>query len=66
MASIDISDEAKQAQSAVESVLGDLIIGIYLFRSAVVGGLKRDSDVDIFVAVSDSPTFSKERFWYLY
>lgn len=60
MENIEIPDEAKQAQS-VEGVLGDSIIGIYLFGSAVVGGLKRDSDVDILVVVSDSPTFEQRK-----
>lgn len=41
MANIEIPAEAKQAKSVVEGVLGDSIIGIYLFGSAVVGGLKR-------------------------
>ncbi len=61
MANIEIPDEAKQAQSVVEAVLGESIIGIYLFGSAVVGGLRRDSDVDILVAVSDSPTFKQRK-----
>ncbi|SEA80754.1 aminoglycoside adenylyltransferase domain-containing protein [Marinobacterium iners] len=61
MANIEIPDEARQAQSVVEGVLGDSIVGIFLFGSAVVGGLKRDSDVDILVAVSDSPTFEQRK-----
>lgn len=61
MENIEIPDEAKQAQSVVERVLGDSIIGMYLFGSAVVGGLKRDSDVDILVAVSGSPTFEQRK-----
>jgi aminoglycoside 9-adenylyltransferase len=61
MADTEIPDEAKQAQSVVEGVLGDSIIGIYLFGSAVVGGLKRDSDVDILVAVSNPPTFEQRK-----
>ena len=56
-----IPDEAKQAQSIIESVLGESIVGIYLFGSAVVGGLKRDSDVDILVAVSNPPTFLQRK-----
>ncbi len=52
-----IPDEAKQAQLVAENILSDSIIGIYLFGSAVVGGLKRDSDVDILVAVTEPPTF---------
>ncbi|TVP42846.1 MAG: aminoglycoside nucleotidyltransferase ANT(9), partial [Halomonas sp.] len=45
----EIPDEAKQAQSVVENLLGDSIVGIYLFGSAVAGGLKPNSDVDILV-----------------
>ncbi|RUR39193.1 aminoglycoside adenylyltransferase family protein [Vreelandella populi] len=56
-----IPDEAKQAHSIVENVLGESIVGIYLFGSAVVGGLKRDSDVDILVAVSNPPTFEQRK-----
>lgn len=52
MANLEIPDEAKQAQSVVENLLGDSIIGIYLFGSAAVGGLKPNSDVDILVAVN--------------
>ncbi|MDN3526159.1 aminoglycoside adenylyltransferase family protein [Halomonas sabkhae] len=61
MVDTDIPYEAIQAQSVVEGLLGDSIIGIFLFGSAVVGGLKRDSDVDILVAVSVSPTFSQRK-----
>lgn len=61
MANIEIPAEAKQAQSVVEGVLGDSIIGIYLFGSAVVGGLKRDSDVDILVVVTNPPTFEQRK-----
>jgi|TARA_R110002124_G_scaffold199724_1_gene366524 streptomycin 3"-adenylyltransferase len=48
--------EAQQAQSIAEDVLGESIVGIYLFGSAVADGLQRNSDVDVLVAVSDSPT----------
>ena len=61
MANAEIPGEAKQARSIVEAVLGDSIIGIYLFGSAVVGGLRRDSDVDVLVAVSKSPSFEQRR-----
>jgi aminoglycoside 9-adenylyltransferase len=61
MANPEIPDEAKQAQLVVEGVLGESIVGIYLFGSAVVGGLKRDSDVDILVAVSNPPTFEQKK-----
>ncbi|WP_275288632.1 aminoglycoside adenylyltransferase family protein [Halomonas elongata] len=61
MVDTEIPNEAKHAQSVVEGMLGDSIIGIYLFGSAVVGGLKRDSDVDILVAVSNPPTFEQRK-----
>jgi len=35
-------------------------VGIYLFGSAVTGGLKRNSDVDILVVVNDSPTHKQK------
>ena len=60
LTNIVIPNEAKQAQSIVEDVLGELIVGIYLFGSAVTGGLKRNSDVDILVVVNDSPTHKQK------
>ncbi|HDZ48233.1 hypothetical protein LCGC14_0209910 [marine sediment metagenome] len=56
MADPEIPEEAKQAQLVVERVLCDSIIGIYLFGSAVAGGLKPNSDVDILVAVNSPLT----------
>lgn len=58
---MEIPQQAKQAQAVVEGVLGDSIIGIYLFGSAVVGGLKRDSDVDVLVVVTEPPTFGQRK-----
>lgn len=58
---MEIPEQAKQAQAAVEDVLGDSIIGIYLFGSAVVGGLRRDSDVDILVLVAKPPTLEQRK-----
>ena len=56
-----IPEEAKQVQFVVRELLGDSILGIYLFGSVVIGGLKRDSDVDVLVAVKESLTFSKRQ-----
>lgn len=61
MADLEIPEEAKHAQSVVEAVLGDLIVGVYLYGSAIVGGLKRDSDVDVLVAVTHPPTFLQRK-----
>lgn len=56
-----IPEEAIQAQSVVEGVLGESITGIYLFGSAVIGGLKPDSDVDILVVVTEPPSYSQRK-----
>lgn len=58
---MEIPEEAKQAQAVVEGVLGDAIIGIYLFGSAVAGGLRRDSDVDVLVLMAKPPTFEQRK-----
>lgn len=44
-----IPTEATQALEAIENLLGDAVVGIYLHGSAVNGGLRVDSDVDILV-----------------
>jgi aminoglycoside 9-adenylyltransferase len=41
--------EATKAVSIVEELLGSTLVGMYLFGSAVVGGLRDDSDVDVLV-----------------
>lgn len=56
-----IPTEAKQAQLVIKELIGDSIIGIYLFGSVVTGGLKKDSDIDILVVVEKSLTFSERQ-----
>ena len=53
--------EADQAHAIVRELLGDAVIGVYLFGSAVVGGLRKDSDVDVLAAVNQSTTFVQRR-----
>ncbi len=43
--------EAIQALDLVLDLLGSMVVGVYLFGSAVSGGLRIDSDVDILVVV---------------
>ena len=61
MANPKIPGEAKAVQAIVEEVLGESVIGVYLFGSAVVGGLKRDSDIDVLVAVANPLTFLQRK-----
>ncbi|MBA3981390.1 MAG: hypothetical protein C0462_12395 [Alcanivorax sp.] len=61
MAHIEVPNEAKLAQTAVECILGDSIVAIYLFGSVVVGGLKRYSDADILITVSSSPILEQRK-----
>ena len=56
-----IPEEAQQVKLVAREVLGDSILGIYLFGSAVTGGLKKDSDVDVLVAIKESLTLSKRK-----
>lgn len=56
-----IPDIVKQVQTFVEEILGESIIGIYLFGSAVVSGLRDDSDVDILVAVNEPLTLKQRK-----
>jgi aminoglycoside 9-adenylyltransferase len=45
--------EAKQAFNIIQSLLGKTVVGVYLFGSAVVGGLRPNSDVDVLVVVKE-------------
>lgn len=49
----DIPKEAIQAFQTVESFLGSSVVGVYLFGSAIVGGLRPNSDVDVLVIVDE-------------
>lgn len=46
---IQIPLEATKAVRIVEELFGSDVVGIYLFGSAVAGGLQADSDVDVLV-----------------
>ncbi|MBD1380455.1 aminoglycoside nucleotidyltransferase ANT(9) [Metabacillus arenae] len=48
----EIPKEALQALKIVKELLGSSIAGVYLFGSAVNGGLRINSDVDILVVVN--------------
>jgi hypothetical protein len=49
----EFPQEAKQAFNIIQSLLGKTVVGVYLFGSAVVGGLHPNSDVDVPIADPD-------------
>lgn len=49
MEQVAIPPEALRASSVVQELFGDGLVGVYLYGSAVVGGLRVDSDVDLVV-----------------
>ncbi|MEG6523618.1 aminoglycoside nucleotidyltransferase ANT(9) [Desulfotomaculum sp. 1211_IL3151] len=49
-----IPKEAIQALKIIEELLDDILVGVYLYGSAVMEGLRINSDVDILVVTNDS------------
>ncbi|WP_057761953.1 aminoglycoside nucleotidyltransferase ANT(9) [Cytobacillus praedii] len=58
---IKFPEEAIQALKMIEELLGRTVVGIYLFGSAVIGGLRMNSDVDVLVVVNQSLTKETRR-----
>lgn len=52
MAHIEIPNESIQALQILEACLGSSLVAVYLYGSAVADGLRKDSDVDLFVIVN--------------
>jgi streptomycin 3"-adenylyltransferase len=53
---IKIPDETVQALKVIENLFGGTVFGVYLYGSAVDGGLRENSDVDVFVVVNQRLT----------
>ncbi|WP_313804096.1 aminoglycoside nucleotidyltransferase ANT(9) [Cytobacillus sp.] len=58
---VDIPEEAIQILKIIEELLDRTVVGIYLFGSAVMGGLRMNSDVDVLVVVNHSLTEETRR-----
>ncbi len=50
-----------RSSGIVREVLGEAVIGVYLEGSAVVGGLRPRSDIDVFAVTSRSATLAERR-----
>jgi len=48
----EIPQEAYNALKIINELLKDMLVGVYLYGSAVMGGLRKDSDVDILVVTN--------------
>ena len=48
----DVTPQLDAVQAVIREVIGPIIVGAYLYGSAVAGGLRPDSDLDLFVLVS--------------
>lgn len=59
--SVKIPKEAIQTLKIIEELLDRIVVGVYLFGSAVVGGLHINSDVDVLVVVNNSMTEATRR-----
>lgn len=55
-----MNEQLEQAVALVHEVLGEELVGLYLFGSAVLGGVTPTSDIDL-LAVSRRPTKDDER-----
>jgi predicted nucleotidyltransferase len=49
-------EQVRQCIDALKTVLEEHLLGVYLYGSAIVGGLQRYSDIDLFVISSRSTT----------
>ncbi len=56
-----VADQCDRVVALVREVLGEAVIGVYLHGSAVIGGLKPTSDLDLLVVANRSMTRDQRR-----
>lgn len=56
----ETKDQITQCSHLLKSILGDDFLGMYLYGSAIIGGLQKYSDIDLFI-VSERPTTPEEK-----
>ncbi|MFO2870541.1 aminoglycoside adenylyltransferase family protein [Legionella pneumophila serogroup 1] len=60
---IETNPDAQQINECINlvtKVLGDNLLGVYLYGSALVGGLQKYSDIDLFVVTNHATTLSEK------
>ncbi len=56
----EIEKQIKQCLYLIKDILGKDLLGVYLYGSAIIGGLQKYSDIDLFV-VADRATTHEEK-----
>lgn len=60
---IETNPDAQQINECIKlvtKVLGDNLLGVYLYGSAIVGGLQKYSDIDLFIVTNHATTLSEK------
>ena len=57
----EIPPEAAQAVKVIEELFNSMLVAVYLYGSTAVGGLRKDSDVDLLVVADRALTVSIRR-----
>src|SRR5258706_6572547 len=55
-----VMEQIKQCADLLKSVFGRHLLGVYLYGSAVMDGLQKYSDIDVF-AVTEKPATDREK-----
>ena len=64
MTPMSYSEKREQIEESLEvlkTILGSDLLGIYLYGSALVGGLQKYSDIDLLVVINRNTTFEEKR-----
>ncbi|QRN03499.1 DUF4111 domain-containing protein [Legionella sp. MW5194] len=54
------AQQINECLDLVNKILGDNLLGVYLYGSALVGGLQKYSDIDLFVVTNHATTLSEK------
>ena len=55
-----VEDQIEQCVQSLDALLGNELLGVYLYGSAIVGGLQRYSDIDVFAVSSRRLTLDEK------
>lgn len=56
----EMAQQLKECVALLKSVFGSDLLGVYLYGSALVGGLQKYSDIDLFVITNRATTLSEK------